>query len=131
MAVDVDRDFDAVMPELIPDVGKGLTSLNEKACVSVSQIMDLDLPQSCLLESLIEDPPPPVIDIYQSPITAGENPLGWFLCSSIAPGNGDHNLPFLIFEGLQSLGQLQAHINPSALAVLGGFDFTTRNSPVN
>ena len=54
VSVYVDGNFDAVMAQLVPDIGQGLAGLNQDARITVPQIMDPDLTQSSFRQSSIE-----------------------------------------------------------------------------
>ena len=130
MPIDVNRHFNAVVAKLVTDIGERLTGLDQKARVRVPKIVNPDPPQTRFLQSLVEDPPPPVIHIDESPNAICEYPLGLLLWRTLTPRDRDHNHNRgcrLILERLQSLGELQAHIDSSAFAVLGGLDSPSRD----
>ncbi len=49
MTIDIDRQFDTAVTELVLDVGQGLPVLDQQAGESVSQVVESDPPQPCLL----------------------------------------------------------------------------------
>ena len=63
MSIGINRDLDRAMTRLLFDIGQRFSLGNQEATKGVAEVVDPNAPQSCLLQTPVEDAPPEVIRV--------------------------------------------------------------------
>jgi len=122
--VDIHRNLDAVMSELLLYIDQGFAVMNEEGGEGVPQIMQADMAQACLGQQFVPHPIAEVSFIEQRAVRCDEHPGG-----NISPPFPQRL--FLPFEEqrLERVAELLAHVHEPRLAVLGRCDPSTGVGP--
>src|SRR6186997_1509214 len=114
MSINIHGDLNAVMAELIPDIGQAFPLLNEERGIGMAEVMNADTPYPCLIQTPVKDSRPEIL-LVEDPACARAKHPSWQLRPPATQG-----LSFALgLKALKHAGELLRHIHPPRFAIFG------------